>query len=145
MPDMEHTFRHISKVNIRFSDIDAFGHVNNARYLTYYEEARVLYFNEVVDWAYDWSKKGIILAKAEIDFIRPIHFKDEIYIRTRCARMGNKSFDLYYEMYMLGPEAEILLSTATTVMVMFDYTIKQSIPVLPEWKDAISKFESTMA
>jgi acyl-CoA thioester hydrolase len=135
-------FRHISKVHIRFSDIDAFGHVNNARYLTYYEEARVLYFEEVVDWNYDWSKKGIILARAEVDFVRPVHFKDDVYIRTRCSRIGNKSFNVFYEMYLLEKDNEVLLSSCTTVMVMFDYETKQSIPVLDEWKAAIAKFET---
>ncbi len=135
-------FHHISKVHIRFSDIDSFGHVNNACYLTYYEDARVLYFNEVVEWDYDWSKKGIILARAEVDFIRPVHFKDDVYIRTRCSRIGSKSIDLSYEMYLLDKDKEVLLSSASTVLVMFDYEIKQSIPVLPSWKSAIEKFDS---
>ena len=64
----------ISKVNIRFSDLDLFGHVNNAVYLTYYEEARVSYFDEVVGYDYDWSKEGVILARIEVDFLIPILF-----------------------------------------------------------------------
>jgi acyl-CoA thioester hydrolase len=124
----------ISKVNIRFSDLDLFGHVNNAVYLTYYEEARVAYFNEVVGYDYDWSTEGVILARVEIDFVIPVQFNDEVFIRTHCCRMGNKSFDLAYEMYIVKEEKEIMLSSATSVMVMYNYAEKKSIAVTEEWK-----------
>ncbi|MBL0032024.1 MAG: acyl-CoA thioesterase [Bacteroidetes bacterium] len=123
-----------SKVNIRFSDLDLFGHVNNAVYLTYFEEARVAYFNEVVGYDYDWSTEGVILARVEIDFVIPVHFKDEVFIRTKCCRMGIKSFDLAYEMFIVKEEKEIMLSSATSVMVMYNYKEKKSILVSEEWK-----------
>ena len=132
--DMLNSKEKTSKVNIRFSDLDLFGHVNNAVYLTYYEEARVAYFNEVVGYDYDWSTEGVILARVEIDFVIPVHFKDEVFIRTKCCRMGSKSFDLAYEMFIVKEEKEIMLSSATTVMVMFNYKEKKSILVSEEWK-----------
>lgn len=132
--DMLNSKEKTSKVNIRFSDLDLFGHVNNAVYLTYFEEARVAYFNEVVGYDYDWSTEGVILARVEIDFVIPVHFKDEVFIRTKCCRMGSKSFDLAYEMFIVKEEKEIMLSSATTVMVMFNYKEKKSILVSEEWK-----------
>jgi acyl-CoA thioester hydrolase len=127
-----------SQVNIRFSDVDAFGHVNNAVYLTYFEEARVAFFDEIVDYGYDWSKQGVILARFEIDYLQPVHFKEEVFIRTACARIGNKSFDLTYEMYKIKEHKEITLCTACSVMVMFDYEKKVSIEVPESWKLALS-------
>ena len=132
--DMLNSKEKTSKVNIRFSDLDLFGHVNNAVYLTYFEEARVAYFNEVVGYDYDWSTEGVILARVEIDFVIPVHFKDEVFIRTKCCRMGNKSFDLAYEMFIVIEEKEIMLSSATSVMVMYNYKEKKSILVSEEWK-----------
>jgi len=132
--DMLNSKEKTSKVNIRFSDLDLFGHVNNAVYLTYYEEARVAYFNEVVGYDYDWSTEGVILARVEIDFVIPVHFKDEVFIRTKCCRMGSKSFDLAYEMFIVKEEKEIMLSSATSVMVMYNYKEKKSILVSEEWK-----------
>ncbi len=123
-----------SKVNIRFSDLDLFGHVNNAVYLTYYEEARVSYFDEVVGYDYDWSKEGVILARIEVDFLIPILFTDEIFIRTNCCRVGTKSFDLAYEMYKMKDGEEIMVSSATSVMVMFNYAEKKSILLSEEWR-----------
>jgi acyl-CoA thioester hydrolase len=117
--------------------------VNNANYLTYLEIARVKYFDEVTEWKYDWSKKGIILAKAELNFIIPIQFRDEIYVYTRCSRLGNKSFDLEYRLVHLLKEKEQLMADAVTVMVAFDYDAKKSIEVPADWKEALRKFEGS--
>jgi len=137
-PDL---FKHKTKIEIRFVDIDAFNHVNNANYLSYIESARVKYFDEIADWKYDWSKKGIILAKAEIDFIIPIQFRDEIVVYTRCSRLGNKSFDLEYRMVKMVRDKEQLMADAVTVMVAFDYTVNKSILIPDEWKAGIRKYE----
>ena len=126
-----------SKVNIRFSDVDLFGHVNNAVYLTYFEEARVEFFDKIIGYDYNWSKQGIILARFEVDFIIPVHFREEIFIRTKCSRIGNKSFDLVYEMYHVKDGKEILNSTGTSVMVMFDYEEKKSVVVPKEWRQKL--------
>ena len=56
-------FRHQTNIQLRFKDIDALGHVNNANHFTYFEVARVRYFDEVVKEAVEWSRQGIILAK----------------------------------------------------------------------------------
>jgi acyl-CoA thioester hydrolase len=134
-------FKHKTSIEVRFADVDAFGHVNNAKYLTYFEQARVKYFNDIVDWTYDWSKEGIILAKADIDFIKPIHFRDDIVVFTRCSRLGNKSFDLQYQLMSYKDGGEILMSDCTTVMVAFDYVNKKSIGLPDKWKQVIRKFE----
>lgn len=134
-------FKHKTPVEIRFADIDAFGHVNNAVYLTYVEQARVRYFDAIVGWQYDLTAQGIILAKAEIDYILPVHFKEEIIVKTRCSRLGNKSFDLEYQLVRYLENKEILVADACTVMVAFDYNEKKSIPLPLAWKDAILKYE----
>lgn len=138
-------FKHKTDVEVRFVDVDAFGHVNNANYLTYLEMARVNYFDEVADWQYNWSKQGIIVAKAEIDFIIPIKFKDEISVYTRCSRLGNKSFDLEYRIVRILEGQEQLMADGVTVMVAFDYDAKKSIEIPAEWKEAILKFEGVTA
>ena len=134
-------FKHKTPIDIRFVDLDAFGHVNNAHYLTYFENARVKYFDEIVDWKYDWSKQGIILAKAELDFIIPVHFKDEISVYTRCSRLGNKSFDLEYRIVRSFKNQEQLMADGVTVMVAYDYVENKSIEIPEEWKRALRKYE----
>jgi acyl-CoA thioester hydrolase len=134
-------FKHKTDIEIRFVDLDAFGHVNNANYLTYFENARVKYFNDIVYWKYDWSKQGIILAKAEINFIIPIHFTDEVAVYVRCSRLGNKSFDLEYRVIRLLKDKEQLMADGVTVMVAYDYHAKQSIEIPADWKAALKRFE----
>ena len=134
-------FKHKTNIEIRFVDVDAFRHVNNANYLTYIEIARVKYFDEIVGWQYDWSKRGIILAKAEIDFIIPIEMRDEISVYVRCSRLGNKSFDLEYRIVRMFKGQEQLMADAVTVMVAFDYDEKKSIEVPEEWRQVIKRFE----
>ena len=134
-------YRHETRPEIRFVDVDAFGHVNNAHYLTYFEQARVKYFDDIVGWKYDWSKQGIILARAEINYVKPVHFRDVVVIRTRCTKIGNKSLELAYVMIAQHEGEAQLLAEGKTVMVAFDYTAGQSIAVPAVWKKALQEYE----
>lgn len=134
-------FRHQCTVEIRFVDIDAFGHVNNAHHLSYVEHARVKYFNELIGWDWDWNSDGIILAKAEVKYIRPILFTDVLHIQTRCARIGGKSMELEYRLLKYGNDEPILLAEANTIVVAYDYAAKSTVQVPEVWKKAILAYE----
>lgn len=135
-------FKHKSTIEIRFVDIDAFGHVNNAVFLTYFEQARVSYFDEVLGWDYDWSKEGVIVARSEVDYVLPVLFRDSIQIFTGCSRIGNKSFDISYQAIKTDEHGnEILMAAGVTVMVAFDYVQRKSIEVPALWKTKMEKFE----
>jgi len=90
-------------IEVRFRDLDALGHVNNAVYLTYLEVARVAYFSRLQR---DWLEKGhFILARAEVDFLRPILLEDPVEVGVRVARLGRSSFDMEYLVLAAGEEA----------------------------------------
>jgi acyl-CoA thioester hydrolase len=125
--------RHKTPIQLRFKDIDKLGHVNNANHLTYFELARTAYFRDVIKTTIDWSKQGLILAKAVIDYKAPVHFEDEIYVYTWCSRIGNKSFDLSYSLVKTANGSEEELATGLSILVCFDYITSTSIPVPPEW------------
>jgi acyl-CoA thioester hydrolase len=127
-------FTHKHRIHPRYSDMDTFGHVNNACYLTYFEEARVNFLNGLMGYDYDWSKQGVILARAEVDFVFPAFFRDEIYIYTRCSKTGTKSFTLEYKMVKVVEGKEEVLANSISVIVMYDYEQKKSIEVPEEWK-----------
>lgn len=129
---------------IRFVDFDSLGHVNNANYLTYFEIGRIHYFNNIVTGNKpDWNKEGIILAKAIVNFRKPIDTFDHHYISIRCSRMGNKSFDLSYQVTREENESVELMAEGTTVMVCFNYETKETIPIKDEWRKAIAHFEQS--
>jgi len=138
------SFKHCTPIEIRFVDLDVFGHVNNANYLTYLEQARVKYFDDLVGWEYDWSKEGIILAQATLNFLVPIKLKDLISVYTRCERIGNKSLLLEYRIVKKNGVEELLMADARTVLVAFDYVNRQSIQVPERWKEAILGYEGEL-
>ncbi|MGI8893199.1 MAG: acyl-CoA thioesterase [Bacteroidia bacterium] len=137
----KNTFRHSCKIEVRFSDLDAFGHVNNARFLTYYEEARVKYFDEIVTVPVYWAKQGLILARIECDFRDAIKHGDELIVYTRCSRIGTKSFDLNYLIERKSKGKISVASTGMSVLVAFDYEKNSPMAIPQEWLRDIKKFE----
>jgi acyl-CoA thioester hydrolase len=120
-------------IQIRFADVDKLGHVNNAVYLSYIELARMHYFEEVAG-GIEWDRLGVIVARAEIDFLAPVVLGDTLRATTRCSRIGTKSFDLSYSLMRRSGGAESEAARALTVMVCFDYRIMQSAPLPDDWK-----------
>lgn len=134
-------FKHKIPIQIRFKDVDMMGHVNNANHFTYLELARVKYFDTVSGEKTNWTKTGIILAKTIIDYKLPILLTDQLFVYTKCSRIGNKSFDLIYKIIKEETGKEILLADASTVLVCYDYGKGQSILMPDEWKKKIQEFE----
>ena len=136
-------FKHKTPIQIRFKDIDGLNHVNNANHVTYFELARVKYFDDVVAEEVDWSEKGIILAKVSVDYKAPVYFKDKLFVYTKCTRLGNKSFDLEYLLCKDENGKETELASGNSVQVCYDYKKEQSIPIPDEWRKKVEEFEAS--
>jgi len=135
-------FHHVTPIQIRFSDIDAMNHLNNAVYLSYYEIARIRYFNSVLQSEWDDKYFGLILAKSEVNYKMPVFFTDTIEVYVRCSHIGNKSFVVEYEMVKVLTNGEKqIASTGSTVLVAFNYETQQSIAVPEAWKKSLVEFE----
>jgi len=120
-------FKYRVKIPIRFADIDAFGHVNNAIYLTYFEIARSSYWDEIIEW--NWDELGIIIRQSLVDYLKPIHLNDEIYAYVKTSRIGNSSFDLDYFLVKIIDGREEICTSGQTICVTFDYKSKLSVPI----------------
>ena len=117
-------------VEIRFADIDAMGHVNNAVYFSYFEQARMAYFKERVARIWDWNEDGVIVARNEIDYVFPVFLNDRMFIRLWVERVGSKSFTVCYRVVV----GERLCATGKSVLVCFNHKNKAT-QVLPEaWR-----------
>jgi acyl-CoA thioester hydrolase len=117
-------------VEIRFADIDAMGHVNNAVYFSYFEQARMAYFKERVARIWDWNEDGVIVARNEIDYIYPVFLNDRMNIRLWVEHVGSKSFTVCYRVVV----GERLCATGKSVLVCFNHKNKAT-QVLPEaWR-----------
>lgn len=112
-------------IELRFSDLDLYGHVNSVVYFTYLETARVKLFH---DFFHDMTAQHIytLVAHAECDYRLPILFGDSLIVSVTVARVGTSSFDLDYRLHDGG---EKTYATARTTMVCFDNIRKTTIPV----------------
>jgi acyl-CoA thioester hydrolase len=137
-------FKHKTQIQIRFKDIDALGHVNNANHLSYIELARINYFNEVVGTNINWAEDGIILAKVVMDYKMPMMFADNVFVYTKCSRIGNKSFDLDYVIVKDESGIETILAESKTVLVCFNYKSNNSMPMPDKWRKKFEEFENIL-
>ena len=112
-------------IQIRFSDIDLMGHVNNAVYLSYLEYTRVHYFNQMLDENWNWETNGIILAHTEISYRRPIVLNDKPEIQMKIGRVGDKSFTFHYSIFVDGK----IMSNASSTLVCYNTLLKSSITI----------------
>ena len=121
------------EVDVRFRDCDAFGHVNNAVYLTYLEQARVEAWHHLHGTS--GLPQDLILARVEIDYRAPATLGDRLVVRLRVAAVGTKSFTLACEIENV--KTRELVATARTVQVMYDYTAGQSVAIPPDIRERL--------
>lgn len=131
-------FKHKSFIQVRYIDIDMQGHVNNATFLSYIEQARVNYLNQLFP-SNDFRTQGLIIARTEIDYFEPIFLNDVIDCYTRIPSIGNKSF--VFENVITARDTHSIKCFAKSIMVCFNYVDNQTIPVPNEWKKIIQQFE----
>jgi len=124
-------FVHVERV--RFRDLDPMGHVNNAVFLTYLEQARVAFFSEM-GAATGLEEMNMIVARVEIDFRAPVRLGQEVEISVRASRFGTKSFDLDYELRVDGE----LVAEAKSIQVAYDYDGREAVPVPAQWREKLS-------
>ncbi len=134
-------FRFRSAVEIRWSDLDAFQHVNNAVYLTYFEQGRIKYFREMaIPW--NWRETGAILAHAEVNYWAPLHFNDNAWIYVRCCRLGQKSMDFEYLIAVEKTNGALeIATTGKTSLVAYSYEKSLSVKIPPEARKEIELAE----
>jgi len=112
-------------IELRFSDLDLYGHVNSVVYFSYLETARVKLFK---DFFTELTEKQIftLVARAECDYKLPILFGDVLIVSVVIARIGTSSFDLDYRLH---DGAEKTYATARTTLVCFDNAQKVTVTV----------------
>lgn len=112
-------------IELRFSDLDLYGHVNSVVYFSYLETARVKLFK---DFFQELTERQIftVVAHAECDYKLPILFGDELVVSVAVARIGTSSFDLVYRLY---DGKEKTYATALTTLVCFDNMKKIAVAV----------------
>ena len=128
-------FHFFHLIEVRYGDLDPQGHVNNAKFLTYMEQARVFYLKQLKLWeGGSFLNLGIILADVQITFKKALQFGDPVRVGVRISRIGNKSMTSEYRLED-GRDASVF-ATGSSVLVAYDYQNKRSVSIPEEWRKA---------
>jgi len=140
------SFTFETEVAVRYSDVDTYGHVNNAVYATFVEEARVDYLEAVLD-ADDTAREGpagmsadgvgIVVASLDLEFRRSVGMVDDVTVGVRVPNLGESSFPFEYEIRSAGEVAAV----GETTMVAYDRGTDASRPIPEAWRERITSFE----
>ena len=122
------TFKHFIKT--RWRDLDAFRHVNNATFLSYIEDARILFFKR---WEINLKQKSLIVASVKIDYINQLEHPSNIIVCQKISRIGTKSFDINSAIFLENNLKVVCQSTVTSVC--YDFIENKSVPVFDEIKN----------
>ena len=111
-------------IQTRWKDMDSFGHINNAVYLTYIEDARTTLFKR---WNLNSQNKSVIVASLKIDYFTQIKHPSKLIIGSKISRIGNSSFDIQSAIFIDGLKKPAALSLV--ICVCYDYENGQSVTV----------------
>lgn len=131
-------FNHFTPVQIRFSDVDQFGHVNNSVYFSLYDLAKTNYFKDVLGQT-EWGEQVVVVANINANFYQPVFFSDEMEIATATIHLGNKSFTLMQR--AIAKNTGEVKCECRTILVMYDLLTKEPMPIPQKYKDAMCLFE----
>jgi acyl-CoA thioester hydrolase len=139
---MNNQFNVTTEIRVRFSDTDAMGHVNNAKFFSYMEQGRVTYVTRVVpelDMESGLKDFPFILASIECSFQSPLFCDETVVVSLRVPKIGNKSFVFDYLIKEKGSGR--LVATGSSVQVMYDYKKQKSYPIPQEIRQRIEALE----
>ncbi|MEB2784863.1 acyl-CoA thioesterase [Algoriphagus persicinus] len=125
---LQHEIDFSLTIQIRFSDIDGYLHVNNGVYFNYFEHARAGFIQQVCDW--NVMEIGVVVGRIEMDYFKPIHIDDSVSALVTCSRIGNTSFDL--EQYLVGETkqgASHTFAKSKCILVTVDMKTMKPMPI----------------
>lgn len=136
----DYNFTH--PIEVRYGDLDPQGHLNNAKYLTYFEQARIFYFVKLGLFRQGQSflDIGVILADVHLTFHAPVLFGMDIHAGVKTTRLGNKSFDV--QQALINHATGKVMCTSELVLVTYDYHTGHTIPIPHEWREKTTQFEA---
>ncbi len=132
-------FHCITPVQMRYTDFDMHGHVNNSVYLNFFDIAKIDYFEKVRSENLDWENVNLVIASMHIDFLSQTTYIDNVAVQTQTLRLGNKSLTLLHELF--NTDTREVKCSCTTVLVYLDTKTHAPAPIPQAWRDALTAYE----
>ncbi len=135
-------YRFYHPVEVRYGDLDPQGHVNNAKHLTYFEQARIAYWIKLGLFTKDQSfmEIGVILADVHLTYLEPIYYGQNIKVGVHILKLGNKS--MTWEQNIVDADTGKELARGEVVVVAYDYHAEKTMSIPQEWREKIKQFEA---
>ena len=127
----------VTTIDVQWGEMDALGHVNNARYFTWLESARIALFQRIGVATSGALTIGPILATTTCDFARPVVFPARVEVGVRVAKVGETSIVMDYEIRDAATPS-IVYARASSVAVLIDYRSMQKVRVPEDVREAIT-------
>ncbi|MGM9945415.1 MAG: acyl-CoA thioesterase, partial [Lysinibacillus sp.] len=119
----------------RFCETDSGGHVNNASYFFYFEEARTKFFTSILEQE---NRINFILARAECDYVAQAFSAQTLTVKSSIAHIGTKSFTIVHEIY--EKTSQKLIAKARAIIVCFDFQQQKSVPISDELRAKLAQY-----
>jgi acyl-CoA thioester hydrolase len=134
-------YRFFQPIEVRYGDLDPQGHLNNAKFLTYFEQARVKYWVELGFFSSDQSFTdiGVIVADIHIRYKEPVKWGVPVMVGARTVKLGTKSLTL--EQCVADEACTRIYAAGTVVLVAYDYLKHQTMRVPDQWRQRMEEFE----
>lgn len=123
----------------RFVDLDVYGHVNNAVYLTYLEEARVAYCNRVDVFLPDRGDIGFVVSAVSLKYKAPLCLDETIRVKIRAENFKSRSFEFVYRLQSL--ERKRVAAFGRTEHFCWDIAAGRPVHFPPEFLSRMKEFE----
>jgi len=137
MKSAMHEYPYEVPIEVRFRDIDAMHHVNNAVYVTYFEHGRAAFFRDVFG-VREVADIDFIVARVEVDYRRPVLLSDSILLQLRVGDVGRSSFSVEYRLLASGEVA----AQGRTVQVFYDFEKREKKPVPAGFLEKVRPYTS---
>lgn len=127
-------------VQIRFTDIDIFGHVNNARYPELFDTARYLFVKEMLP-GFDPNGRSVVLVHLETNFKKQLVLSDEVYVETAVVKVGERSLGMSQR--IINEKDASIHADSYSVLSTYDAALQQSFPMPKEWRNRLTEAMNT--
>jgi acyl-CoA thioester hydrolase len=135
------TYPIVVRIPVQWGELDAYGHVSNVVFFSYFESARVRYLERCgFIESYDRHKIGVILHSTSCRFRRPLFYPDTALVGTRAAEQAYDRFTMAYEIVSEASGASVAEGEA--IVVSYDYNSREVVPIPEDVRAAILRLES---